>query len=154
MSCCWRLTFSFLSSQTKNKTQPPLVQFSHRICGTTLERKACSWTNAAWYAPPPASSLLTSCCCPKHTDCCLLTLLLGSKGTRNTWTESLNLRKTPLSFPETGELDVFICTSTPWPKGNHPKMENNVLEVPKMCFHSRDTKNRHEERDLCCEEAL
>lgn len=62
--------------------------------------------------------------------------LRGSRGTRNTWTESLNLRKTPLSFPETGGLDVFISTSTPWPKGNHLRMENNVLEVSKMCLYS------------------
>lgn len=48
----------------------------------------------------------------------------GSRGTRNTWAQSLNLRKTPLSFPETGVLDVFISSSTPWPKGNLLKTEN------------------------------
>lgn len=36
--------------------------------------------------------------------------LRGSRGTRNTWTESLNHRKTPLSFPETEGLDVFISS--------------------------------------------
>lgn len=37
--------------------------------------------------------LLTSCCCPKHNNFCLLTWLGGSGGSRNTWAESLNLKR-------------------------------------------------------------
>lgn len=113
----------------KTLEQPSLIWF-HRL--TTLEKEKMFFNRSReMYSPYNwAASSSPPAAVPNTITAVYWLCLRGSGGTRNTCTESMNLRKTPLSFPETGGLDVFISTTTPWPG----KMKNNVLEVTKRVF--------------------
>lgn len=124
------MSFILVHTNTQHNT--------HTFC---FKCYSCSWTGSAGSCTPTYTDQtpLISRCCPKYNNRCLLTLPVRQQGKQETWAASLNLWKTPLFFSRTGGADVFISTCTPWPKGNKPTTENNVLVVFDVCLEEEHT---------------